>query len=239
MIRVGNGQTGNMEITFTMLPGSKITGYETDRSGSGVGSGAVVVSGSETKRGSKITFYMKGGEITGNCNLRKGGQNSAGVTLNRANMIMEGDAKITGNTGFGGDIAYGFNSDYPMPDNLFVEIKDNAEIGELFLYASVSSPGSGYQSPHIKIHDGWNGNIDKLNLGFYEVDGKTAPVMPNYWEDNACVRNASESGSAIGTINSFVAKITLGYIFQWNSGQTWPDALNGYRINISNGRITK
>jgi len=239
MIRVGDALGGDNQITFTMLDGSKITGYYSDRPGSAVGGGAVVVYGSENKRNNKVLFQMKGGEITGNSNLWLGGQESAGVALNRANMIMEGNAKITGNPGFGGDVSLGVNSDYPMPDNLFVEIQDNAAIGVVFLFASVAAPASGYLSPFIKIHDGWSGKIDKLNLGWYVVDGKTPPTLPDYWVNNPCIRNASATGSAVGTITPFISNITLGGSFHWNTGLFWDDGFAGYRINTATGMLTK
>ncbi|MCL2878603.1 MAG: hypothetical protein FWF29_00025 [Treponema sp.] len=239
MIRVGDELGGNMNITFTMLDGSKITGYFSDRPGSVVGGGVVVVSGSVDIRNNNILFDMKGGEITGNTNLWLGGQNCAGVAVNRAKMLMEGDAKITGNSGFGGDVAFGVNSDYPMPDNLFIEIQDTATIGEVYLFASVSAPATGYLSPFIKIHDGWSGTIDKLDLGWYVVDGKQPPVLPGFWVNNPCIRNAAATGSAAGTIAPFVSNITLGGSFHWNTGLFWSDGFAGYRISTTTGMLTQ
>ena len=247
LIRVGDGLGGRMNITFTMLDGSKITGYYTDRpGGSGnpefsVGSGVVVVYGSINMNmdSIKILFHMKGGEITGNHNYWNGGQASGGVTLNRARMIMEGDAKITGNTGFGGDIAYGVNSHWPMVDNLFVEIKDNATIGEIFLFSSVAGYNviGPYYMPHVKIHNGWTGNIGKLNLGYGNLDGATAPSLPGFWVNNIFIRNAAETGSDVGTITAFLPGITLGGSFHWNSGRVWPDEYANYKINPATGTL--
>ena len=250
MIRVGDGFGGNMDITFTMLDGSKITGYYSDRPGGGgrpelsVGSGVIVVYGSISMRNSNVLFHMKGGEITGNQNLWGGGSSSGGVTLNRAKMIMEGSAKITGNTGFGGDIAYGVNSHWPLADDLYIELKDEATIGRVYLFSSVAgivSPASVLQ-PHIKIHDGWSGKIDSLYLGYGHLDGTAAPTLPIFWENTPSIRNAAVTGSAVGTVSEFIPNITLGGSFHWNSGRFWPNEYDDYRISTSGataGRLVK
>jgi len=231
MIQVGAWQGGDMEVVFTMLDGSKITGYTTEFGGS-----TVIVHGASDKLNNKVLFHMKGGIITGNVNLWKGGGSNPGVSINRAKIIIEGNAQITGNIGFGGDMAYGYDAGWPIPEEIFIELKGNATIGEFFLFANRGTPEA--RSPNIRIHDGWSGKIHKLNLG------RTGYVTdPYYWVSYSFLRNASTIGTtAVGTISAFIPNISLGESFRFDLGHMSPQGdlkLEEYEINPNNGRLRR
>jgi len=228
MIRVGDGkgQTlphGRMQqITFTMLEGSKVTGYtgRNDFGAGDAGGSAISVHGSHRNN---VLFHMKGGTITGNGNVWEEGKIGSGVTLNNARMIMEGNAVIKGNTGFGGDLAFGMS---PGNTNYYLELKDNATIGEMYLFNNnISTPNN-----NIRISDGWTGSIQKLNLGW---GGTGTFTGINNWRSTAIIRNSVAGGS----IADFLENINLGDTFQWNNGNVNLDALNAYRINPANGML--
>jgi len=230
LIRVGDAAVGppgasgvsSRSIVFTMLPGSKVTGY-TIRNNLGIDSsfgGGAAVSVEGISGSTNVLFQMKGGEITGNSNLWEDGMIGSGVTINNARMIMGGNAKITGNKGFGGDLAFGMSTG---SSNFYLELGDNATIGEIFSFNnSTASPAN-----NIRINTGWIGSIDKLNLGH----GGTGSFTFNSWMSNAIVSNPS------GTITGFLNNITLGDTFQWNNGNLVPDGLKDYMINSANGRL--
>jgi len=240
MIKVGNALGGDMEILFTMLDGSKVTGYTNSFPSNGAGNAAIVVEGYADKRGNKITFHMKGGIVTGNENAWTGGTSGSGVTVRRGNILLEGNAVITGNTGFGGDIACGMNAGWPLPEDLFIEIKDNATIGEVFLFTNrgESYPMTNSNAPHIKIHGGWTGQINKLNLGW------TRDSSREHYMSYSILRNASASGignlaAQVGSIAAFIPKITLGDFFQWETGyRSEPNEIfDNYIIRADWGRL--
>jgi len=219
MIRVGDAALspvagGGRPVTFTMLPGSKVTGYISNAN-NGQGGAAIVVEGISTSTSSNVLFQMKGGTVTGNSNTWTGGGIGSGVTLNNARMIMSGNAVITGNSGFGGDLAFGNGAGNNI---FFLELDDNATIGEVFLFNNSSS------SPvnNIRIRTGWSGSIQKLNLGW----GGTGNFTFNSWSTNAIVTNPDG-----GSINGFLGNITLGDSFQWSNGDLTPNGLDAYQIN--------
>jgi len=232
MIRVGDAATGpagdaggGRQVVFVMLPGSKVTGYTIRNdfgisNGGSVGGGAAVtVEGLSTSN--NVLFHMKGGEITGNSNSWTGGGVGSGVTISNARMIMEGDAKITGNSGFGGDLAFGMSGGN---NNFYLELNDNATIGEIFLFNnSTGSPNN-----NIRINSEWNGSINKLNLGW----GGTGNFNFDSWLTNAVI-----SSIGGGTLTDLIQNITLGDSFQWSNGELTSNGLGNYEINSSNGRL--
>lgn len=223
MIRVGGSLPnpvagGGHPVTFTMLPGSKVTGY-TIRNNYGTGGAAISVEGLSTS--TNVLFRMEGGTVTANSNLCEGGGIGSGVILNNARMLMSGNATITGNSGFGGDMAFGMGAG---SNNFYLELADNATIGEIFLFNnSVSTPVN-----NIRIDTGWSGSIHKLNLGW----GGTDNFAFNSWLTNSVITNPSG-----GAIAGFLDNITLGDTFQWSNGDLTPNGLDAYMINSSNGRL--
>jgi len=242
MIRVGDGKRtnyhgGTREITFTMLEGSKVIGF-TGRNNIGAGGAAVAVQGepvilandpAQNNHRINVLFHMKGGIITGNENIWSGGGIGSGVTLSNARMIMEGNAKITGNSGFGGDLAFGTSAGR---ENTYLELKDSATIGEVYLFNNEKLPGA---NNYIKINTGWTGRINKLNLGWGGAAGGN--FIFNDWFSTPILRNAEAAGGTVGSISAFIQNITMGDTFQWSNGNLTPNGLSGHGINSTTGNL--
>jgi hypothetical protein len=180
-----NNECGVVEVkdgaSFTMLPGSKITGNTSIGSSYGA---AVSVS--------DAAFTMKGGVITGNAWIYSSSDSASGVYLYSSSLTMEGGS-ITGNTGYNGieaDVRKNAASD--------IVLSGNAQIGTLFMCSINSVPVT-----PVTIASGWIGGGVKVNL--YMNSSRIQPII-DYWVDKRVLYPASGYTLTTADINKF----TLG-----------------------------
>jgi predicted small secreted protein len=184
----GNGgmdnTSGVVEVkegaSFTMLPGSKITG----NTATGRSYGAAV-------RVSYASFTMKGGEITGNAWIYNSSTIAGGVFLYDSSLIMEG-GRIAGNTGYNG-----IEADVFKYDASEIVLSGDAQIGTLVMYSNSADP-----IPPVTIASGWIGGA-KLNLYINSSDLQS--IIDN-WVDTRILQPASGYTLTTADIN----KVTLG-----------------------------
>ena len=209
----GNGGMDNneglVEVTngasFTMLPGSKVTGNTSMEKDSGA---AVSVSNS--------TFYMKGGEISGNARAFNGTTyiEGGGVSLFNSSLIMEGGSikGNSGNNGIGSDISKNTSSS--------IILSGDAEIGIVIMTAS--SIDNNNVIP-ITIAQGWSGSGARLNL--FGNSSVIDPYIINSWVDKKVLQPASGYTLTSTDINRF----TLGHWLSYVDGTTL--AIDAHKIS--------
>jgi hypothetical protein len=176
---------GVIEVTngasFTMLPGSKITGNSSNSSSYGA---AVTVNAS--------TFTMKGGEITGNAWAYNSAPKAGGVSLFNSSLIMEGGV-ISGNTAYNG-----IEADVLKNATSNITLSGDAHIGTLLMYSN----GDDAVTP-VTIASGWAGGEIKLDLN---LNSTAIPPIINYWVNKSVLQPASGYTLEAADINKF----TLG-----------------------------
>lgn len=189
--------------SFTMLPGSKITGNTST-------SNTFFSAGVQGNIGGR--FIMKGGIITGNHAIGTHARVAGGLFVTsdvnlRTQVHVAGE--ITGNTGRSGDVLF-------LHGNVTTNtLAGNGTIGELFIHSN-NNADSGF----IILAQDWTGSIGTINFGGGLVAGtQSLDAVTGWWNASNVVMRA-ETGRTL-TEADFQG-ITMGIIRSVNGDDSRP-----------------